>query len=313
VVVSSGGEIAGGGQIIVKHFGPLGGVGYVARGPLLSPRYQGEADALLDEIETWARTNRVRHLIVQPSDNGGDIEAALSRRGYDQHAPEVTSTATFQIDLRQDVDQMLARMSRGRRRDILALQRGGLDVRIGSEADLDNFYAMHEATARRGRFTPISRTYLCRQWEHLYPTGWLQLFIAYHENRPIAGLWHTAFREVVTARLIGWTGDAAKLRPSIACYWGAIQWAKERGYRYYDFGGIDRAFAERVRASHCGVADPADSPDTFKYFFGGDLVLLPEPRQLTLNPIARAMTRPVFARLARSPTFRSFVSRLRNG
>ena len=165
----------------------------------------------------------------------------------------------------------------------------------------------------RERFTPLSRTYLRRQWECLSPRGWLQVFIAYHRDRPIAGIWHTAFGEGVTARVAGWTGEAPSLRPNIACYWGAIQWAKENGFRYYDFGGIDRDFAEALLADQRVTGPAAQSPEAFKYYFGGDVVLLPVPRQFTLNPIARAVTRPVLAHLAGRPAFRRFVSRFRNG
>jgi lipid II:glycine glycyltransferase (peptidoglycan interpeptide bridge formation enzyme) len=313
VALPRDGDIAGGGQIIVKRLGPFGGIGYVARGPLLDRRHGNEAGRLLDEIESWARVNSVRHIIVQPGERAADVEAALNARDYAGDAPAVTPTATLRIDLHQSRDQMLGRMSRGRRRDIAAIQHGEIEVRIGGEADLDAFCAMHEAAGRREWFTPLSRSYLRRQWECLSPPGWLQLFIAYHRDRPVAGLWHSAFGEGVTARVAGWTGEAAKLRPNIACYWRAIQWAKEQGYRYYDFGGVQPAFAETLLADQRIAADRARSPDAFKYFFGGDLVLFPVPRQLTLNPIARAVTRPVFARLAKRPSFQRFISRFRNG
>ena len=313
VAICGEGGIAGGGQIIVKRMGPFGGIGYVARGPLLSHGHAGEAGALLDRIETWARVHSVRHIIIQPGEEAGDIETALNGRRYAGNAPAVTPTATLRIDLCQSLDQILGRMSRGRRRDIAAIQRGNIEVRLGGDADLEMFCAMHEATARRERFTPLSRTYLHRQWACLSPLGWIRLFIAHLEGRPIAGIWHTSFGAGMTARVAGWTGEAVRMRPNIACYWGAIQWAKDQGYRSYDFGGIDRVFAEAVQADHRVNPDRADTPEAFKYFFGGDLVLLPMPRQFTLNPLARAVTHPVFARLAGRSSFRRFVSRFRNG
>jgi hypothetical protein len=193
----------------------------------------------------------------------------------------------------------------GRRRDIAAFS-GNIEVRLGDEADLDLFCATHEATARRERFTPLSRTYLHRQWACLSPQGWIRLFIAHQEGRPVAGIWHTSFGAGVTARVAGWTGEAAKLRPNIACYWGAIQWARDQGYRYYDFGGIDREFAEAVQADQRINSDRADSPDAFKYFFGGELTAADAP--VHINPIScrdafcvRATRRPVIIPTVRQP------------
>ena len=83
--------------------------------------------------------------------------------------------------------------------------------------------------------------------------------MAYHQNRPIAGIWHSAFGDGVTSRIAGWAGEVANLRPYIACHWSAIQWAKGVGYRYYDFGGIDSQFAELLLANQRITGDVLDS------------------------------------------------------
>ena len=137
--------------------------------------------------------------------------------------------------------------------------------------------------------------------------------MAYHQNRPIAGIWHSAFGDGVTSRIAGWAGEVANLRPYIACHWSAIQWAKGVGYRYYDFGGIDSQFAELLLANQRITGDVLDSQAAFKYYFGGDLVLLPKPRQFTFNPVARAVTQPLFSLIAGRPAFHSLVHRFRNG
>ncbi len=312
VILRRENAIVGGSQIIVKRMGPLGGIGYIARGPLLSRAQADLTEALLDDTHAWCRAARVRHLIVQPGEHSPGLDDMLTSRGYIGNAPAVAPTATLRVDLRQSLDQILGRMSAARRRDLKLAQRNGIDVRIGSDADLDDFCAMHEATARRQEFAPLSRTYLYRQWSVLHPLGWLQLFVAHHEGKPISGISVTAFGDRVTFRVAGWTGETANLRSNAACHWSAMQWARRQGYRYYDFGDFDRKAAESLIANP-DAGDHAQSPEAFKHRFGGDLVLLPQPRQFTFNPVARAMTRTVFGTLAGRSSFRRLVHRFRNG
>ena len=313
VIRRRGGMIAGGSQIIVKRLGPLGGIGYIARGPVLCSSHAGLDEELLDGIHAWCRDNRVRHLIVQPGENAAGIADALAARGYIGNAPAVAPTATIRVDLRQSLDEILSRMSAARRRDIRLAERNQIDVSIGGEADLDVFCAMHEATAQRQEFAPLSRTYLQRQWNVLHPLGWLQLFVARHEGRPIAGISVTAFADRVSFRVAGWTGEAAKFRCNAACHWSAIQWARRQGYRHYDFGDFDRNMAETLIADPNAAGDHAQSPEAFKHRFGGDVVLLPKPLQFTFNPVARAVTRMAFGRLAGRSSFQRFIHRFRNG
>jgi lipid II:glycine glycyltransferase (peptidoglycan interpeptide bridge formation enzyme) len=313
VISRRGDEIIGGGQIVIKRFGPLGGVGYIARGPLVGSACSDQAARILDEVERSARAKRVRHLIVQPPEGGSEIAAALAARDYAENAPAVAPTATVRIDLSQSLDQILAGMSATRRGDVRRSQRRGVEMRIGNRGDIDVFHAMYEATARRQRFAALSRSYLRHQWDALHSRGWLQLFLAYHQGRPLAGLWITAFHDTVAYRLPGWTGERPDLQLNVACHWQAIQWAKERGYRCYDLGGIDRRYAERIAVKQPVPDELLQSPAAFKTRFGGDPILLPTACQFTFNPVARLFGRVVFSQLAGRRSLQQLVHRLRNG
>lgn len=313
LVSHRGDEIVAGGQIVIKRFGPLGGIGYIARGPLVSDGEPGQIARILDEIERSARAKRVRCLIVQPPAGGGAIAAALAARGYGENAPAVAPTATIRIDLSQSLDQILARMATRRRREVRRVERLAVDVKLGGRDDIDSFHAMHELTAQRHGFAALSRTYLCQQWESLHPRGWLQLFLAYHEGRPLAGIWNTAFGDTVTYRVPGWSGEERNLRLNVACHWRAIQWAKQNGYRYYDFGGIDRGYAERTLAGEPVPEEFLQSPGGFKVLFGGELVLLPTAHQFIFNPVARLIGGLMLSQLPRRKSLRRLADRVRNG
>lgn len=303
----------GGAWITIRRFGPLGAVGYVARGPLLAPGRESRAGELVELLERTARRHRVRHLIVQPPEGGEAVERALARRGYAPGALEVAPTATVRIDLGQDLERILARMSASQRSHVRRSERAGVVVTTGGDAELGAFHALHEATGRRHGFRPLTQDYLTRQWQALHPGGHVQIFLARHEGRLLAGIWVSAFGPSVTYRLPGWSGNDPKLYPSAACFWAAIRWAKAQGHRWFDFGGLERAHA---RALVEGTAPPAsfhDSPDAMKVRFGGDPVLLPEAWQRTLVPGLWPLVRRVYPLIAGTRAWQAVTHRLRSG
>jgi lipid II:glycine glycyltransferase (peptidoglycan interpeptide bridge formation enzyme) len=313
VTLRRGDEISGGAQIVVKRFGPLGGVGYIARGPLAGNRTPEQVGQVLAEIERSARSKKIRHLIIQPPADGADIAAALAARGYTGNAPAVAPTATIRIDLSHSLDQILAGMSEKRRREVRRAMRLGIEVKLGGRSDIDAFHAMHEATAHRQGFVPLSRQYLERQWDVLHPRGWLHLFLAYNKGRPQAGIWSTPFGDTITDRIAGWTGEERNLPLNVACVWSVIQWAKAHGYRYYDQGGVDRRYAAQRAAGQPLQEEALASPAGFKMLFGGEPILMPTASQYTFNPILRLLGRVVLTQLARGKSLKRITHRLRNG
>jgi lipid II:glycine glycyltransferase (peptidoglycan interpeptide bridge formation enzyme) len=313
VLLREGAALAGGAHIIIKRFGPLGGIGYMARGPLMAGAFSSRIPEVLDEIERVARARRVRHLIVQPPEGGDEIAALLAARGYTQDAPDVAPSATMRIDLSQDLDRVLAAMSSSTRRQIRRSQELGVEVRMGGPDDVELFHSLYAATARRQRFEPLSLAYLRKQWDVLAPDERVQMFVASHEGRVLAAVWLTAFRDTVTDRLAGWNGEGRQLQPNVACCWRAVQWAKTQGYRYYDFSGIPRADAELMIRGESLPEQFQRSPGAFKREFGASAVLLPSASQLTFNPVARFFVRSVCPRLLHPATSKWVIQRLRSG
>lgn len=313
VVMRESGAIFGGAQIIIKRFGLFGAVAYVARGPLIDSHSLKRVPHVIEEIERAARGRRVSHLIIQPPEGGSEISAELAARGYIAEAPEVTPTATLRIDLALPLNQILMGMSATKRNRLRRCERAGIDVRIGGRADIDVFHFLHKASARRQRFTPLSQSYLYSQWDALSPGGSVQLFLAHYQSRPLAAIWTTAFGRTVTYRLPGWLGEEPHVQPSIACHWAAVEWAKNSGYRYYDFGGLDRHYAELIAAGKQIPDEFRRSHAAFKTEFGAIPVLLPAASQLTFNPVTRAVVRLVYSTFADSHSMRRFIHGVRNG
>lgn len=312
VIAWCDGKILGGAQMLIRRIGSFAATAYIARGPLLAdPTSCTLAVQLLDALEHVANLQRVWHLIIQPPGGGDAITQELMARGYTDDAICVAPQATLRIDLAMDFDQILARMSSSRRRNVRQAETRGLSVRFVGHEAIATFHALHKATALRQGFRPVSRSYLERQWEVLASRGLVFILMAYHKDLPLAALWLTAFGDTITYRLPGWTGEGSSLQPSVACHWTAIKWGKERGYRWYDLGGLDRDLAALIVAKLPLPSAISSSPVGFKLAFGGYPVLLPPAYQIGLRPAGRAMASILRSSCRRHSIVQSIIGRIR--
>jgi hypothetical protein len=77
--------------------------------------------------------------------------------------------------------------------------------------------------------------------------------------------------------------------------WSCVLTARQEGAWYFDFGGFDRKCAEDILAGRTLSVEFKDSPNYFKWSFGGKIVLMPQAQfiltggfaQLALSGIAR--------------------------
>lgn len=313
VAVRAGAALIGGAQIVVTRFGPLGALAYIARGPLLAPGHGDRAGQVVDAVEDAARGARARLLVVQPPEGGDAIEAQLFDRGFTPGAHPVAPAATMRIDLRPSLEQILARMSASKRNQVRRSQRTGVSITFARRADIEVFHALHAATARRQSFAAISKPYLLHQWDALHRRGAVQLILAHHDGRALAGAWLTAFGDTVTYRLAGWAGEGGRLHSNVACQWRAIQWAKENGYRHYDLGGIDRRHAELLMAGQPLPEEFHRTPGAYKRELGAEPVLMPMAQQRAFDPLTSFIARAVYPRVSRSRSVRRLIHGLRNG
>jgi lipid II:glycine glycyltransferase (peptidoglycan interpeptide bridge formation enzyme) len=60
--------------------------------------------------------------------------------------------------------------------------------------------------------------------------------------------------------------------------WAGIQWARDHGYRYYDFGGIDYEAALPNSDLQTARDTKKDGVRSYKEGYRGEIVVFPEPR-----------------------------------
>jgi len=258
--------------MLLRRLKPIGDVGYVARGPLAAC---GRSDAFAASVDALLAVTRAQRLLVakvQPAEHRATaIIDRLRAEGWDESGMTVSPSATVRVPTAASDDELLAAMSSGMRRDVRIGIRGGLRVRARNEDGIDAFAEQVAATGGRQGFTPYPGEYYASVLEAF--RGRATLLLAEHDGRPVAGSLLVGFGDTVTCKMAAWSGLDAKLCPSAFVHWEGLRWARDHGYRWYDFDGMSREMAEGLLS---GVAGSPSGVDAIKLRFGGAPVLLPQ-------------------------------------
>ncbi|MBN1312801.1 MAG: peptidoglycan bridge formation glycyltransferase FemA/FemB family protein [Anaerolineae bacterium] len=293
IIVTCDTNVVGGAQILIRPVSFISAVGYVAKGPLCELDDPALLRLVLNEVKQVCRVHRIPFLIVQPPNNGEHITAFLTEQGFRPTIFGAMSSATTLIDLSQSLDEIFAQMHKKNRQQIRRSEREGITVREGTEADLDTFYELHLATSQRRQFVPFPRAYFERMWEVMNPHGYIAMMLAEYRGEAVSTLLLAAFGDTVMTKVSGWSGLYGKYRPNEAMHWGAIRWAKDQGFRYFDFDGIDPAAAHAILDDQPVAELCRNTPTAFKLQFGGQVTLYPSSYDYVLNPLVRWTYRTV--------------------
>jgi peptidoglycan pentaglycine glycine transferase (the first glycine) len=311
-IVSQGGRIVAGGQMLVRRLPLAGAIGYVPRGPLFAFDDPLLIPLVIDTMHQVAKAHRIRCLLVQPPCNGGSLARQLLASGFQRSAIAIAPPSTVLLDLTQDHDTILAKMKPKTRYNLRLGQRQPIVVREGTATDLPAFHHLLAATGQRQGFSPPAEDYFASMWRILRPHGYINLFLAERAGEPLSGFLVIPFGDTVIYKRGAWSGHYHDLRPNEVLHWTIINWAKARGYRYYDFEGIDPT-AARALLEGAPLPDSLTASVTrFKLGFGGRITFFPETYQYIYNTFLRWAYHTVYPTIGGlPPVVRNMLNRLR--
>lgn len=310
VGVSAAGETVGGAQILMRGVGRFGRIGYLDGGPLLVAGRAEVAPRLLEAIEAQCRHHRIRALTVDPPAGSPIDDAALAAAGYVPSRVKTSLGATVRVDLTRPEAEILAGMKSKTRYNIRKGQRAGIEVRRGGAADLAIFRGLLQRTADRQGFVAPDEAYLTALWDRLAPAGRLVMFLAEVDGEAVAAILVAADGDAAVYKRGAWDGRHGSAHPNEVLHWEAISWARDSGFSWYDFDGIEREVAEALLAGE--ETEGIQSVTRFKLGFGGIVVLLPRSSTLVPNRMLRLGYRLVLPRLLRLRAFRRVIRSLRS-
>ena len=255
------------------------GIQYCPKGPLLNWENSNLTQKVLSDIEEFAKNRKVIFTKIDPDvfiDHYSQFEHItkdvnsyrnlidfLENDGWLASKEQIQFRNSFYLSLDIAEDQLLSNMKQKTRYNIRLSERKEVKVRVGDHADFENLYKLYANTAIRDNFIIRSKEYYLNTWQKFYDEGYCEPLIAEFDG------------EILAAVIVYFFGDKAyyvygmssdKHRNLMATYlvqWKAIQRAKEKNKKIYDFWGAPDEINENDRM--WGVYK-------FKLGFGGELV-----------------------------------------
>lgn len=250
--------------LVIRHY-LLMGLCYleIPRGPL----FESEEDLpeLMEKIKKLAKEEKAIFVRMSPYQELRVTSYEL-RVAHKDHHPETSLV----IDLNQSEEEILKQMKPKGRYNIKVAQKHGVEVR--SSDDVEAFHKILVQTGGRDGFGIHPKKYYEAMLKSLGEHA--QLLLAHHEGQPIAG-GIFVYLEEWGIYYYGASDHAHRhLMAPYMIQWTAIQEAKKRGCKFYDFLGIAPEGAQNH--AWAGVTD-------FKKKFGGRVVNYPQARDLVVS------------------------------
>ena len=307
-----GDELVGGAQILTRRVPVLGVIGYLPYGPLVAPDTAAAADvqrALVDALVALGQ-RRLRILFVQPPEGAQDTSDELRHRGFRPSSAGIAPQGSIRIDLTADLAEIRSRFGKRLKSWTNRWESRGVTVRVGDERDIPLLAELMASSAQHQGYTPLPLDYMLALYRELAATGHAVLYVGEVDGVPVAADLMTGCGDMVRGRLSGFdrSGEAMRLSVPAAIRWEMIKWAKQQGYRWFDFGGLrPETLAALMDGTECST-DTLPTADQPKVTFGGTAFRYPTPVEM----IRPAALRTVYDVAWRSATGRRLFADLKS-
>ena len=146
---------------------------------------------------------------------------------------------TTMIDLEQEEVDLLKNMNQNHRNLIRRCTKEGLEIKTSEEVlDLKVLHELLLTTAKRHKFTPFSLKYLENEFKTFQNRGEAKLYFAYHQGDLLGVAMIIFHGNSAIYRHAASSDIKSKIPSAYGIQWEAIQEAKRRNMKYYNFWGI---------------------------------------------------------------------------
>jgi peptidoglycan pentaglycine glycine transferase (the first glycine) len=153
-----------------------------------------------------------------------------------QKTNNVQPGKTLLLDLTKSAEELLAVMHPKTRYNIRLAEKKGVEIREGSQSDLDNFYDLISSTYNRKHLKVYNKGYYQKLLENLTNA---KIYLAEYQNKILAANLILFYGDTATYLHGGSSEEDKNIMAPHLLQWEIIKLAKAQGYRYYDFWGID--------------------------------------------------------------------------
>lgn len=281
IVIRSGGAVVGGAQILSVPT-PIGRAATILRAPIAMNDDSSVLSEIAMQIDGLAKRRRFASVRVDTFPTQNAARGALEQAGFVSTVAWYREKRSAVIPLAADDDALLAQMHKNVRYYVRRADRVGLNVKASPNASIEEFYELHEMTAKYQGFPVFPIHYFRYLWDIFGRTGRMCIVSAYSGDRPIA-----AIANMITGGRMyyGWGGmdrsDAAKkMGSNYLLHVTAMQIARDRDCTHYDLSG-DQAFKRQLAVEYVMWPKP------MRKIYGWGRALKWRAMQLSSRPMMR--------------------------
>ncbi|MBL0344382.1 peptidoglycan bridge formation glycyltransferase FemA/FemB family protein [Candidatus Villigracilis affinis] len=270
-----------GAQILFRRL-PLGlTLGYMPK-PVNSGRLMVDNELFWREVDSICKKNHAIFLKIE-TDTWEETFQPSNLQAFKLSNHNIQPPRTITLSIKEDEEEILARMKPKCRYNIRLAEKKGITVR--SWDDIPAFHEMMTVTGGRDNFGVHSKEYYQRAYELFHQKGACELLVAEFEGKPLASL--MVFSNAKRAWYVyGASNDQERNRmPTYLLQWEAIRWAKARGCDEYDLWGVPDENEETLEANFETRHDGLWGVYRFKRGFGGQLKRAAQAVDRVYNPL----------------------------
>jgi len=214
---------------------------YAPRGPIIDFDDKDLLHNLLDCIEKEADRGHALSLKIDPELPEGETRVLnnLSSLGFEKALKQVQPRATLILDLKPELDELLAGFEEKTRYNIRLAEKKGVVIKEdNSQKGVEAFSQLYQVTAKRDNFMIHPASYYQAIREIIFNAGLGTCFLAYFQDKPVAGVIIFAFGGKIWYMYGASASEYRNVMPNHLLHWEVIKWAKNKGYREYDLWDI---------------------------------------------------------------------------
>ncbi|MBW6471576.1 MAG: aminoacyltransferase [Anaerolineaceae bacterium] len=254
-------------------------VHYCPKGPLLNTNDNDKISEVIKGLQAFSNNRKGIFIKIDPdfvteikTENIADFSSLnyypdflelLKRNSWVESKDQIQFRNTIIIPLVKSDEEILKDMKQKTRYNIRLSERKGVKVRVGNKSDFEELFNLYAVTGLRDNFVIRSKHYYLNLWKKFFDAGLSEPIIAELDGEILAAV-IIYFYSGKAFYVYGMSSE--KNRNLMATYllqWKAIQRAKEKKCKIYDFWGAPDELNENDRM--WGVYK-------FKLGFGGTFV-----------------------------------------
>jgi len=254
LILKRAGEVLGLAQVrIIRPTRFKFGMAHLRWGPLYErrgrPHDSEVVAALARSLEAEYVGKRKLFLRILPNAFGGTPRARAFQDAFGRFTPEPlvsdNTYRTFVVGLSPSIEDLRKKLDKKWRNQLSSSEKNNLKVVQGNGGDgrsdlYRTFCLMYTQMRRRKTFeTAVDVAEFGRIQQDLAESHRMQVLICEDRGIPVAGLVASAMGDTAIYLLGATSDEGLKSKGAYLLQWTLIKWLKERGFKWYDLGGID--------------------------------------------------------------------------